>query len=355
MHPSAKLNPTAMALGSFVCFTAVFFALWTGIVHWLAGLVDTSISFAMLFPMIIFCFVQMDAETILGYSRYIITLGIFGCTEPKLPTRTTTSRDPLMSCRKFVKAITSANSRSCRTFFSANTHDHIWHRTSGRQSRIEVREIKTVWSLLQQAIGSREFAMGNPLLNSHWSTSMSFHSSATRKITLAIDLDETLVYCSPKKLQGQKIDFYMNDYVDGKLREYYIYKRPYLDLFMRILGQIYDVVIYTSSRKAYADPIINFIDPQGVVQRRFYRDSCKKKGTFHLKDLRKIVSGDLSRILLLDDNVNSTYYNAENTIMVNPFRGNNSSDEELLIQMPFLLAMRNVQDVRSILRLQQGE
>ena len=38
------------------------------------------------------------------------------------------------------------------------------------------------------------------------------------------------------------------------------------------MNKIYDIIIFTASLKKYADPIIDFIDTEKVVKRRYYRD-----------------------------------------------------------------------------------
>ena len=41
---------------------------------------------------------------------------------------------------------------------------------------------------------------------------------------------------------------------------------------MREIAYLGDVYLFTASTKAYADPIIDDIDPQGVIKQRFYRE-----------------------------------------------------------------------------------
>jgi TFIIF-interacting CTD phosphatase-like protein len=55
----------------------------------------------------------------------------------------------------------------------------------------------------------------------------------------------------------------------------YIYKRPYLDHFLNSIAELGEVSIFTASVKQYADPIIDEIDPKGIIKRRFYREHCK--------------------------------------------------------------------------------
>jgi TFIIF-interacting CTD phosphatase-like protein len=53
--------------------------------------------------------------------------------------------------------------------------------------------------------------------------------------------------------------------------------------------------VYTAGNKDYADAVLNEIDRKKVIQKRFYRECCKKKnGTFYkdLKHLKKIAKNN---------------------------------------------------------------
>jgi TFIIF-interacting CTD phosphatase-like protein len=50
--------------------------------------------------------------------------------------------------------------------------------------------------------------------------------------------------------------------------------RPYAREFLRNMAQYYEVHIFTASVKSYADPIIDLLDINKVVRKRYYRDHC---------------------------------------------------------------------------------
>lgn len=52
----------------------------------------------------------------------------------------------------------------------------------------------------------------------------------------------------------------------------YIYKRPYLDEFLMKVAKFGTVCIFTASVQKYADPIIDIIDPKGIIKKRYYRE-----------------------------------------------------------------------------------
>jgi len=54
------------------------------------------------------------------------------------------------------------------------------------------------------------------------------------------------------------------------------------------MSKIFELVIFTASVQEYADKVINYIDPKGLIKRRFYRNSCTKTNGVYNKDLNKI-------------------------------------------------------------------
>lgn len=56
----------------------------------------------------------------------------------------------------------------------------------------------------------------------------------------------------------------------------YIEERPHLREFLVAVSKIFDIYIYTAGNKKYANQVLDAIDKEKVIGRRFYRDSCKK-------------------------------------------------------------------------------
>jgi TFIIF-interacting CTD phosphatase-like protein len=70
----------------------------------------------------------------------------------------------------------------------------------------------------------------------------------------------------------------------------HVYKRPGLDRFLEQLSQFAEIVVFTASLALYADPILNFFDPNKRCQFRLYRDSCiATKRCPHVKSLVRLV------------------------------------------------------------------
>ena len=81
-------------------------------------------------------------------------------------------------------------------------------------------------------------------------------------------------------------------------------KRPGLDQFLTEISMFYDLALFTAAKKDYADKILDVLGYSCLIPEsmRFYRESrlADPSSTSYRKDLR-VVSHDLSQIILLDD------------------------------------------------------
>ncbi|KAI7894070.1 NLI interacting factor [Mucor mucedo] len=175
--------------------------------------------------------------------------------------------------------------------------------------------------------------------------------------TLILDLDETLVHSvrlgsenSMKEVSPSIIKKNIEVQCDKQNLLYEVYKRPHVDFFLKTISQWYKVVIYTASMAEYADPVIDWIDQDNVISRRFFRQSCVLKNGNFLKDLT-LAEEDLCKVCLVDNSPIAFDLYKENGIAL-PTWISNPNDESLLDLLPFLDALRFAADVRSILRLQ---
>ena len=106
----------------------------------------------------------------------------------------------------------------------------------------------------------------------------------TRPKTLVLDLDETLIHSTsrigglstsgPKWSSTNKLGVRVVEVVlDGRSVVYHVYKRPWVDLFLRKVSTWYDVVIFTASMQEYADPVIDWLDGgKGLINGRLFRE-----------------------------------------------------------------------------------
>mmetsp|Transcript_20223 Transcript_20223/g.19163 ORF Transcript_20223/g.19163 Transcript_20223/m.19163 type:complete len:86 (+) Transcript_20223:1365-1622(+) len=82
------------------------------------------------------------------------------------------------------------------------------------------------------------------------------------------------------------------------------------------------VVVFTASHQAYADVVLDLLDPKReIFEMRLYRDSCiRNSDGFYIKDLRIFEScRDLKDLIIVDNAVYSFGYQLENGIPIIPF------------------------------------
>merc|ERR1719261_47184 len=107
--------------------------------------------------------------------------------------------------------------------------------------------------------------------------------TSNKKITLVLDLDETLVHCGFEYLPDADIcldiDYFGQSYtVYGK-------RRPYLKRFLKEAAEYFELVCFTASQRTYAERIIKLIDPEGKISHCLFRDACTNICGNYLKDL----------------------------------------------------------------------
>ena len=159
--------------------------------------------------------------------------------------------------------------------------------------------------------------------------------------TLVLDLDETLVHV-PKKTNK-------------------IFLRPGCRDFLHSLLPYYELILFTSSIKEYADQIINFIE---IKEKYFtyclYRENTILISDFFFKDINKL-GRDIKRIIIIDDKVDNIELQYENGIAIKPYiidRNNPQDNDYVLYDLQRILikiAKENPDDIRQSLRIYKSE
>jgi len=103
--------------------------------------------------------------------------------------------------------------------------------------------------------------------------------------------------------------------LDNCQEEYFVKKRPFMEEFLEKMSQIFHLVIFTASIKEYADKVIDYIDPKGLIKERFYRDSCDKVNNLYYKDLTK-VSANLEKTFIIDNSESGFKLNGDNGLLI---------------------------------------
>eukprot|EP01128_Nolandella_sp_AFSM9_P003815 TRINITY_DN1685_c0_g1_i2.p1 TRINITY_DN1685_c0_g1~~TRINITY_DN1685_c0_g1_i2.p1 ORF type:complete len:301 (-),score=50.16 TRINITY_DN1685_c0_g1_i2:362-1198(-) len=143
---------------------------------------------------------------------------------------------------------------------------------------------------------------------------------------LVLDLDETLVHSSFKPVD--RCDFVVPVEIEGRWHQVYVAKRPHVDEFMKRMGELYEVVVFTASLSKYADPVLDLLDIHKVVDYRLFRESCSCFKGSYVKDMGRM-GRPLESTMILDNSPHSYAFNPENAIPCESWF-NDYEDKELL-------------------------
>ena len=164
---------------------------------------------------------------------------------------------------------------------------------------------------------------------------------------LILDLDETLVYATEEVL-ARPADF--------KVAEYFVYKRPHVDLFLAKCFEHLKVAVWTSSGSNYAAAVTDniFADPT-KLQFIWSKERCTQRfdpelrDSYWIKDLKKVkkLGYPLENILVIDDSPEKLQRNFGNHIRIKPFEGD-PDDRELLYLSEYLEQIKDVSNVRTV-------
>jgi len=164
---------------------------------------------------------------------------------------------------------------------------------------------------------------------------------------VVLDLDETLIYATKKKL-GIEEDLFVSPY--------YVYKRPHLDAFLTKLAAHYKIAIWSSADDDYVKQIIDKIKPQHLRFEFVWGRSrtTKKRASvtdeyYFIKRLSKIKKNgfSLENALIIDDTAEKSSLNYGNAIQIAEFTGD-STDNELLLLSTYLQTLKDIENVRII-------
>ena len=112
-------------------------------------------------------------------------------------------------------------------------------------------------------------------------------SEDKRDYCLVLDLDETLVH-------------YIQDENDS-----YVIVRHGTEKFIKILSEFCEIVIFTGSKRHYADTVIDGLEVKNFIDHRLYRQHTTSYNGYYIKDLSKL-GRPLNKIIIID-NIEENY------------------------------------------------
>ncbi|KAG1808220.1 HAD-like domain-containing protein [Suillus subaureus] len=150
---------------------------------------------------------------------------------------------------------------------------------------------------------------------------------------LVLDLDETLVHSSFGSLRHA--DYIVPVEIECLWHDVNVIKRPGVDDFLKKMGEIYEVVVFTASVSKFADPVLDKLDIHQAVSHRLFRESCYNHNGDFVKDLSQL-GRPLSDTIILDNSPASYTFHPKNAVPVSSGSMTHMTQSSLI----FVLSLR---------------
>ncbi len=140
-----------------------------------------------------------------------------------------------------------------------------------------------------------------------------------RKLILVLDIDHTLIHtCIARDAETAK-EPETKHFVSREDGATYVVKfRPYLELFLKKAGEMFEVFVYTHGSEKYAQAVARLMDPEGKIVASDKVIGRKSLYPTEMKTLRNLLPSDQSTSVLIDDR-HDVWANKNNLIQIFPF------------------------------------
>ncbi|THG05734.1 hypothetical protein TEA_004205 [Camellia sinensis var. sinensis] len=130
-------------------------------------------------------------------------------------------------------------------------------------------------------------------------TTLLNESQKMKSTTLVLDLDETLVHSTLEHCEDA--DFSFPVFFNMKEHRVYVKQRPYLQMFLERVTEMFEIVVFTASQSIYAKQLLDILDPdRKLISHPAYCESCIFSDGRYTKDLT-VLGVDLTKIAIIDN------------------------------------------------------
>ena len=162
-----------------------------------------------------------------------------------------------------------------------------------------------------------------------------------KELTLILDLDETLIsfqYSKENKKQG------------------ILYLRPGLRIFLKEISELYEIIIFTSSTREYASPIIDKIEKENkFFSARLYREHNIIINNEYIKDI-SLLGRNIEKVIIVDNMIQNFRLQKDNGILIRWYCGD--ENDNVLFNLKKLLMRiyeEREDDVRNLIKKYKNE
>jgi CTD small phosphatase-like protein 2 len=162
-----------------------------------------------------------------------------------------------------------------------------------------------------------------------------------KELTLILDLDETLISFQYSK--------------DNK-KEGILYLRPGLRIFLKEISELYEIILFTSSTREYASPIIDKIEKENkFFSGRLYREHNIIINNEYIKDI-SLLGRNIEKVIIVDNMIQNFRLQKDNGILIRWYCGD--ENDNVLFNLKKLLMRiyeEREDDVRNLIKKYKNE